>query len=716
LTGLDGVLIGLRTREFLQQLLDARCSLSPVVMVIEDLHWIDSVSAELLGKIVDGENKLKLMLLTTHRPEFAPPWLDRAVVTQLHLEPLPVGDIRRLVQERLGAEVLPEALARQVAEKAEGNPLFAEEIVSFLTERGMLHAKGSKLEFDPGAVAAALPASAQSVLNARVDRLAPKDRLLLQAASVIGRRFNPELLAVAAGETEIDGRLAAMQALDLIHRDERSGDYKFKHALVRDALYHSILTERRQELHSKIAEELERRSSNRLAEVAEMLAHHYSQTNHTAKAFVYLSMAGSRSLGVYSLEEAANYFTAALALLDNNPHCASDDRVTEFLASYLRLLNLASRCKVLIDVVGRYLPRVDRIANDPKASFIRVGFFEALILNGRYREAVAMQRSSDTADRIFMLGAKLIVSTYILPMPRHEFELFKREALTLFSIDDVFFQTGVRWLIGLQELLRGRFNEARKSARELMQVGQSLNDPRSTGQGLTLLSWIAVGSGSYAEALEYGEQSLSVAITKNEQISASGAKAAALVLLGRIEEGARLLEEFHRRSDADGHIYVIDETEALLGVCKLFQGKLADAIHVLEKVISKAEKEGYRIRADRHRLALAEVYLQITAGGDVKVSLPTLLRNLPILLKVLFTANSRIRTLIALVLENPHFDPAGHYVGHAKMILGLLYKTKNKRALALEHLTEAKRILSQFGQTPILARVDTALAELSNSI
>jgi tetratricopeptide (TPR) repeat protein len=367
---------------------------------------------------------------------------------------------------------------------------------------------------------------------------------------------------------------------------------------------------------------------------------------------------------------------------------------------------------VLVDVVGRYLPRVDPIANDLKASFIRLSYFEALIMNGRYREAVAMQQSSETADRIFMLGTKLIVSTYILPIPQHEFEVFKREALTLFSTDDVFFQTGVRWLIGFQELLRGSFNEARKSTRELMQVGQSLNDPRSTGQGLTLLSWIAVGSGSYAEALEYSEQSLSVAITKSEQISASGAKAAALVLLGRIEEGAILLEEFRRRCDADGNIYAIDETEALLGVCKLFQGKLADGIHVLEKVISKAEKEGYRTRADRHRLALAEVYLQITAGGDEKIPLPTVLRNLPILLKVMFTAGSRIRTLIAPVLENPHFDPAGHYVGHAKMILGMLYKTKKKRVLAVQHLTEARRILSQFGQTPMLARVETALAEL----
>ena len=91
LIGLDGVLIGLRTRELLQQLLEARCRLSPVVMMIEDLHWIDSVSEELLGKIVDSEAKLRLLLLTTRRPEYSPPWLDRSVVTKLPLEPLPAG-------------------------------------------------------------------------------------------------------------------------------------------------------------------------------------------------------------------------------------------------------------------------------------------------------------------------------------------------------------------------------------------------------------------------------------------------------------------------------------------------------------------------------------------------------------------------------------------------------------------------------------------------
>ena len=229
LTGLDGVLIGLRTRELLQQLLEARCRLSPVVMMIEDLHWIDSVSEEVLGKIVDGEAKLRLLILHTRRPEYEPAWLDRPMVAKLRLEPLPAGDIRRLVQARLGVEALPEALARLVTEKAEGNALFAEEIVSFLAERGVLRATAGKVEFDASAVAAALPASVQSLLTARVDRLAPQDRALLQAAAVIGRRFDPQLLAVAADDGgDIDARLAAMQALDLVHPEEQVWRLRFQ--------------------------------------------------------------------------------------------------------------------------------------------------------------------------------------------------------------------------------------------------------------------------------------------------------------------------------------------------------------------------------------------------------------------------------------------------------------------------------------------------------
>jgi predicted ATPase len=220
LVGLDGLLIGLRTRELLQQLLEARCRLSPVLMVIEDLHWIDSVSEELLGKIIDSEAKLRLLLLTTRRPEYSPPWLARAVASQLVLEPLPMGRIRRLVRARLGVDALPEALAQQVAEKAEGNPLLAEEIVSFLSERGIIRTINGILDFDATAVATALPASLQSLLIARVDRLAQDDRVLLQAASVIGRRFNPQLLAAAVAESDVERRAVRQWRTDLDARHD----------------------------------------------------------------------------------------------------------------------------------------------------------------------------------------------------------------------------------------------------------------------------------------------------------------------------------------------------------------------------------------------------------------------------------------------------------------------------------------------------------------
>ena len=331
LTGLDGVLIGLRTRELLHQLLEARCRLSAVVMAIEDLHWIDSASEELLGKIVDSQAKLRLLLLTTRRPEYSPTWLERAVVSTLALEPLSICDLRRLVGARLGVEALPEPLARQVAEKAEGNPLFAEEIVSFLTERGIVRTTMGKLHFEEKGLATILPSSVQGLLTARVDRLAQKDRALLQAASVIGRRFDPELLASVLGDTEIDTRLIAMQALGLVHLDEKAADYSFKHALVRDALYQSLLKDVRTALHAKTADEIERRSGNRLIEVAELLAYHYSQTTRVDKNFTYLSIAGKKSLGVYSLDEAAIHFAGGLALLDKSPGCASDDQVADFL-------------------------------------------------------------------------------------------------------------------------------------------------------------------------------------------------------------------------------------------------------------------------------------------------------------------------------------------------------------------------------------------------
>ena len=511
-----------------------------------------------------------------------------------------------------------------------------------------------------------------------------------------------------------------MQVLDLVLRESKSDDYAFKHALVRDALYQSLLTEPRKSLHLKIAEEIERRSGNRLTEVAEVLAYHYSQTDHADKAFTYLSRAGSKSLSVYSVDEASTHLNAALALLDKNPDCAVDDQVADFLVSFTLLLNLKLEVRVMIAVLERYLARVDSLGDDPRAILIRHHYVFALIWSARYREATVMQgetspiaeRLRDTKSKAYSLAGEILVSTVVSPKPLDEFETLKIEAIKAASeTPDAYIQNWTRFVIGWEEFHRGRINDAREAAGELMQVGRLLNDPRSTGLGLALLTWIALLSDSYAEALEYSEQSLAVAVTPFDRACATDAKQCALVLLRRIDEGAKLIGEQRRRTVAKGDFYTLQSSDALLGVCEVLRGNVRDRIRIIEEAILKREQEGCRTVADWYRTNLCEVYLQIIAGKE-KPPFSVLLKNLPILVKVTATASSRIPAMVTLILENPHNDPEGFHIGRAQMIFGLLYKSKKKPAVAVEHLTEARRIFSHFGQTPTLARVDAALAEL----
>ena len=374
----------------------------------------------------------------------------------------------------------------------------------------------------------------------------------------------------------------------------------------------------------------------------------------------------------------------------------------------------------MIAVLQRNLARIDRLGDDPRAVLIRHQYVFALIWSARYREADAMQqetsalanRLADSRSKAYSLAGKIHLATIIAPKPLDEFDVLKQEALEAASdTADAYIQNWTRFVIGWEEFHRGRMTEARDVAQELMQVGRLLGDPRSTGLGLALMTWIALLADSYAEALEYSEQSLSVAVTHFDRSTAVIGKGCALVLLRRTEEGAQLLEGDRRRCVADGDVYRLAGSDGMIGVCKVLQGNIRSGIHFLEEAILRRETEGYRDAADWYRFFLCEVYLQIIAGNE-KPSLPALLKNLPTILKIVATTTARIRVLMSQLQENQHFDREGHHAGHLQMILGLLYKAKKNRALAIQHLTAAQCILSQFGKTPILARVETALAEL----
>ena len=199
----------------------------------------------------------------------------------------------------------------------------------------------------------------------------------------------------------MEAALPEMEGLDLVRAVSGGSDYEFKHALVRDALYESLLTARRAELHLRVAEEIERRSGNRLAEVAEELAHHFSQTDRRTKAFAYLTMAGEKSLGVYSLDEAERCFAGAVALAEKQPEIADDGAIVDLLISYAALLNLRLQFLRSIDLLEKFAAPIERLGDDPKAVILRHHSVFALIWNRKYKKAWAAQReASEIADRL----------------------------------------------------------------------------------------------------------------------------------------------------------------------------------------------------------------------------------------------------------------------------------------------------------------------------
>ena len=724
LAGLDGVLIGLRTRELFQQLLEARCRLSPVLLVIEDLHWIDSMSEEVLGAIVEGETKLRLLLLATRRPEYTPRWLDQKAVTKLSVEPL-VGDhIRHLVQGRLGVEELPEALARQVIEKAEGNPLFAEEIVSFLTERGMLRAAAGKLEFDANAVAAALPGSVQNLLTARVDRLAAKDRALLQAASVIGRRFDPELLATAVGETDLDARLAAMQALDLVGLAGNSTDYLFKHALVRDALYQSLLTEPRKVLHGKIAAEIERRSGNRLVEVAEVLAHHYDQTENIEKAFAFLALAGKKSLGVNSLDEAERYLDRALALMEATPSITQDEGFADLLAD----LTIVFVWKLLpaksIAVVERHMTRLYALNDLPQTVIALSNYAWNLVLALRWREmgkhvehclAMAERLDDDRCKayaRANWLYAKCLVGEFSREEADRQIALARAESG---RVDDGNLDYRVLFACAWDCFMRGLTDRGREIGREVQERGRRNGDPRLLSGGLWMIAWFDLVEERYDEMFAHADEALRTAITPADREFGELLTAMALGFRGQIAESVDRLWGVRERCCNAGWTYITSATDMPLGIAMALQGDMAGGVRYLERLIEHNKEIGFVVGTDMARFLIAELYIMILQSKELP-PFAVIRKNLRFLVATKIAGWNKALGLLLATRDNPMFAENSYWRARTEADLGILYLMKKRYAEANDCLRRAHPMATQIQHAALLAKIDGALAHLPASL
>ncbi len=327
--GLDSASRRSETFRALKAMVRAAAERQPLVLVVEDLHWIDPASEEYLAFIADAVPAMRVLLVCSHRPGYRHPFGDQSYHARVMLQPLTAGDVAAISGALLGAAELPAEVQSLIAAKAEGNPFFVEEVTRSLIEDGTLQRRNGHVVLTRDAQTIVVPGTIHDVLSARLDRLAGDARHAIQVASVIGREFALRLLEriVESGDrvrTQVD----ELRALELIYEKATHPElaYMFKHALTHDVAYESLVLERRRELHLTIGRAIEELYADRLAEFYETLAHHFGRAEDWERALAYHERAAEKAAESFANRSVITHCREALATADRLGARVSTDR------------------------------------------------------------------------------------------------------------------------------------------------------------------------------------------------------------------------------------------------------------------------------------------------------------------------------------------------------------------------------------------------------
>jgi tetratricopeptide (TPR) repeat protein len=556
----------------LRQLWLTRSQQPPLVLAVEDLHWSDPTSAELLASLVEGLPGAALLVLGTYRPGYRPAWLGKSYATQLTVPPLSAQDSVQVVQAVLQQETVPLPLAEALLAKAQGNPFFLEELAQTLVEQDVL--PGVPPRQSPRPLSALtdlqLPPTVQAVLAARIDRLAPEARQLLQTAAVIGREVPLPLLQALAEvpEAALQQGLAHLQAAEFLYETRPVPEYAytFKHALTQEVAYDSLLRERRHALHACLVETIERLAPDRLAAHVERLAHHALRGEVWDKAMIYYQQASARAQARAAFREAAAAFEQALQALAHLP----EDSDTRGLAFEFRL--------TLADALQPLGERGQRLALFGEAEALarvlddraRLGQVLALI-------AGALRMTGDLDDAI--------------AAGQRAFELAA-------ALGDSALQGEASLRLGLVYHTSGDFGRAAVLLQQSVAAADQASSTPRPDMRIQSRAWLArtLGQlGAFAEGRRRGEEALRLALREGggaTPITAHGCLGAPYLAQGDLEHASRVLENGLALCRASGERNWLRWILADLGAASVLQGHLADGQALLEEAISESIHTG----------------------------------------------------------------------------------------------------------------------------
>jgi class 3 adenylate cyclase/tetratricopeptide (TPR) repeat protein len=587
-----------RTLDALRRLLLRESQVQPLLLVFENLHWIDAETQAFLDGLVESLPAARLLLLVNYRSEYQHGWGTKTCYTQLRLDPLPPASAEALLQRLLGDDAGLEPLKQRLIERTQGNPFFLEESVRTLVETQGLVGTPGAYRLARALPSIQVPATVQAVLAARIDRLPPEEKQLLQTAAVIGTEVPLALLQAIAEVPEAPLRLslAHLQAAEFLYETRLfpEHEYTFKHALTQQVAYETLLQERRRALHACIVEALEALVGDRVTEQVERLAHHALRGEVWDKALAYLRQAGDKAMARSAHYEAVGSFEQALVALQHLPE--NRDTLAQAIDLRLELRNPLLAFGEL-DRILTYLREAEAFA-EALGDHRRLGWVSARMANhfwqgGDYDRALTLAQrtltlaisSRDTALQAtahWYMGA---VSNHLGDYRRAIDCLERAVALLEGELRHVRLALGLTSVLSRGYLTRclaevGRFAEGLVRGEEGIQIAEAVDNAFSRTEVYRSVGLLYLRKGEIRKALPFVERAFT--LHKVAHLPAffsrvAMALGAAYALSGRIAEALPLLEQAVEQAETTHFMAEHTLSVTYLSEAYLLTGRLEEA-------------------------------------------------------------------------------------------------------------------------------------------
>jgi len=595
-----------------RRLLLRESRVQPLVLVLEDLHWIDAETQNLLDSIVESLPAAPVLLLVNYRPEYSDSWSGKSYYRQIRIEPLRPESADELLRVLVGDGPELASLKRLLIERTEGNPFFLEESVRTLVETGALVGGRGAYRLIEDAQVIHVPATVQALLAGRIDRLLPEEKRLLQAASVIGKDVPFALLqAIIEGEEgDLRQSLAHLQAAEFLYEADLFPElqYTFKHALTHEVAFASLLQERRMALHLRILEALESRLADQPSEEIEDLARHALGAEAWDKAVRYLRQSAQRTIARSSYEAAVGLLREALRALGRLPE--TPETLTEAVDVRLEL-------RIALVPLGRYQD-VLAVMREAEDLATRLGDRARL---GRVLADICARLRNVAGQHLqaIEVGQRALAIAVESGDQELEREVQYRTGQAYFAIGDfpqaldllsrcaegaradpdqrsqLFASWSHSWLaLALSNL--GRFVEASSHAQEALRIAEGADHPYTLAEALTCVGGVALARGDFDQAIDALERARALTRQWNFRPWAVLARLGyACALSGRADEGRRLLEDVVQDATTMSSMGVGRAMQlAWLGEAYLLEGRLDDALERTQQAVSLAQRHQER--------------------------------------------------------------------------------------------------------------------------